>query len=297
MEATEAAPKPRDARTVEAILKSMGVDSYDPRVVNQLLELEYRYIADVLRESNAYSEHADKPSIDLEDMRLAIRDKVAVSFTPPPPREVTMRLAAERNAIPLPPIEQRAGIALPPAHFQLTAQNYRVVLNPKKTRSPHVSPKRPRLGSSPFKRPDTNTAGTPDRSPASSRINVPRSVQSPGRMKVDSPGNQKSPARHGALPPAATAGSLSARQISPMKSSPVHRSGTTSKPGTPSAGRVPTNPPSAADPDVIMVDPGNSSKPTAGVFDAMKTPERTTTPGSASVAQPLTRTPPKPTPP
>lgn len=33
---------PQDAKVVIEILKSMGVDDYEPRVVNQLLEFMYR---------------------------------------------------------------------------------------------------------------------------------------------------------------------------------------------------------------------------------------------------------------
>lgn len=174
-------PKPRDARTIEAILRSMGVESYDPRVVTQLLELEHRYITDVLREAHALTEFADKPAIDLDDVRLAIRSRCAFTFTQPPPREVTMRLAAERNAIPLPPVEQRAGIALPPAEFQLTRQNFRVV--------PRDGPRRPRGASSPTRPGYPNSPG---------RRPVPRGAPSPPRR----PGVGAGPSAVRAKPPA-----------------------------------------------------------------------------------------------
>lgn len=190
MEDHPPARKPRDARIVEAILKSMGVDSYDPRVVNQLLELLYRYVSSVLLDAREYCEHADKTEIDLEDIRLAIRSKCSFSFTQPPPRDVTMRLAAERNSIPLPPVDQRAGVALPPTDDQLTAQNYRVILDARNTeKSPHTSPKRPRLASTPGpNNPATpNSVKTPDRALGSARLSAARPAQSPARMSISSP--------------------------------------------------------------------------------------------------------------
>lgn len=105
----------------------MGVDQYDPRVTHQLLELLYRYVSTVLSEARSFSEHADKPKIDAEDIKLAIRSRSSLNFTQPPPRDVTSRLATERNAIPLPPIDDHASLAFPPAAYQLTRQNYKVV--------------------------------------------------------------------------------------------------------------------------------------------------------------------------
>ena len=33
---------PRDARAMKAILKEMGIEDYEPRVINQMLEFTYR---------------------------------------------------------------------------------------------------------------------------------------------------------------------------------------------------------------------------------------------------------------
>ncbi|XWS18815.1 hypothetical protein CRYUN_Cryun32bG0077400 [Craigia yunnanensis] len=41
---------PRDAKIVKSLLKSMGVEDYEPRVIHQFLELWYRYVVDVLLE-------------------------------------------------------------------------------------------------------------------------------------------------------------------------------------------------------------------------------------------------------
>lgn len=80
---------PRDAKIVKLLLKSMGVEDYEPRVIHQFLELWYRYVVDVLTDAQVYSEHASKTAIDCDDLKLAIQSKVNFSFSQPPPREVT----------------------------------------------------------------------------------------------------------------------------------------------------------------------------------------------------------------
>ena len=79
---------PRDAKIVKSLLKSMGVEDYEPRVIHQFLELWYRYAVDVLTDAQVYSDHAGKSTIDTEDVKLAIQSKVNFSFSQPPPREV-----------------------------------------------------------------------------------------------------------------------------------------------------------------------------------------------------------------
>lgn len=79
---------PRDAKIVKSLLKSMGVEDYEPRVIHQFLELWYRYVVDLLTDAQVYSEHAGKSAIDCDDVKLAIQSKVNFSFSQPPPREV-----------------------------------------------------------------------------------------------------------------------------------------------------------------------------------------------------------------
>lgn len=79
---------PRDAKIVKSLLKSMGVEEHEPRVVHQFLELWYRYVVDILMDAQLYSEHAAKTTIDTDDIKLAIQSKVNFSFSQPPPREV-----------------------------------------------------------------------------------------------------------------------------------------------------------------------------------------------------------------
>ncbi|OVA03800.1 Transcription initiation factor TAFII31 [Macleaya cordata] len=119
---------PRDAKIVKSLLKSMGVGEYEPRVIHQFLELWYRYVVDVLTDAQVYSEHAGKPAIDPDDIKLAIQTKVNFSFSQPPPREVLLELARNRNKMPLPKSISGPGIPLPPDEDTLISPNYQLAI-------------------------------------------------------------------------------------------------------------------------------------------------------------------------
>ncbi|WOL09767.1 hypothetical protein Cni_G18520 [Canna indica] len=130
-EEAEATEEPRDARVVKELLRSMGLaeGDYEPRVVHQFLELTYRYVVDVLSDAQIYADHAAKPAIDPDDVRLAIQSKVNFSFSQPPPREILLELARNRNKIPLPKsIAPPGSIPLPPEQDTLISPNYQLVL-------------------------------------------------------------------------------------------------------------------------------------------------------------------------
>jgi len=115
---------PRDAKIVKCLLKSMGVGEYEPGVIHTFLELWYRYIVDVLTDAQVYSEHAGKSEIDCDDVKLAIQSKLNFTFSQPPPREVLLELAQNRNKIPLPRTMAGPGIQLPPDQDTLVTPNY-----------------------------------------------------------------------------------------------------------------------------------------------------------------------------
>lgn len=127
---------PRDAKIVKSLLKSMGVEEYEPRVIHQFLELWYRYVVDVLTDAQVYSEHAGKSAIDSDDVKLAIQSKVNFNFSQPPPREVLLELARNRNKIPLPKSISGAGIPLPPEQDTLIGPNYQFAIPRKHTKQP-----------------------------------------------------------------------------------------------------------------------------------------------------------------
>jgi transcription initiation factor TFIID subunit 9B len=119
-------PEPRDAKLVKAILRSMGVQQFEPRVVNQFLEFWYRYVVDVLGDAQVYAEHAGKAALDCDDVKLAIQSRVNFTFWQPPPRETLLELAKIRNSIPLPKVIGGPGPALPPDEDILMNPNYQL---------------------------------------------------------------------------------------------------------------------------------------------------------------------------
>ncbi len=103
----------------------MGVTDYEPRVISQLLEFTYRYTSDILADARTYSEHAGKKQVDADDIRLAIDTLADESFTQPPPRQLLLEMAKEKNAVPLTPMKQMYGARLPNDRFCLLQPNYR----------------------------------------------------------------------------------------------------------------------------------------------------------------------------
>jgi transcription initiation factor TFIID subunit 9B len=129
---------PRNAQLMALLLKSMGIDEWEPRVVNQLLEFMYSYTADVLKDSNEYAAHAGRKQIEVSDVRLAIDSKATKCQTPPDRNVCLVRLstylqelikiALRRNQTPIPIPPQRVpGVLLPPEEYCLLKENYQVV--------------------------------------------------------------------------------------------------------------------------------------------------------------------------
>ncbi len=116
---------PKDAQVITTILRDMGVNEYEPRVVHQLLEFSYRYVSQVLEDAVVYSTYANKKSVDVEDVRLAVEKLSDKMFTSPPPRDLLMEIARQKNQIPLPVIKSHAGPRLPNERYSLMSANYK----------------------------------------------------------------------------------------------------------------------------------------------------------------------------
>lgn len=50
--------EPHTVVVMQQLLESMGLERYEPRVVNQMVDFMYRYITDVLLDAETYAEHA-----------------------------------------------------------------------------------------------------------------------------------------------------------------------------------------------------------------------------------------------
>jgi transcription initiation factor TFIID subunit 9B len=79
-----------------------------------------------LLSSRVYANHSKKKGIDLEDVKLASTMLLDKSFTGPPPREVLLEVAKQKNSQPLPTIKPHSGIRLPPDRHCLLAANYKL---------------------------------------------------------------------------------------------------------------------------------------------------------------------------
>ncbi|XP_002738945.1 transcription initiation factor TFIID subunit 9-like [Saccoglossus kowalevskii] len=123
---TPAKSSPRDAQVMAAILKDMGVSDYEPRLINQMLEFTFRYVSNILDDAKVYSQHAGKKTVDTDDVRLSIQHQMDHTFTSPPPKDLLMEIARERNSAPLPLIKPHNGLRLPPDRYCLSAVNYRL---------------------------------------------------------------------------------------------------------------------------------------------------------------------------
>ena len=103
-----------DAQVLANILHSMGLDSFSPRVLKQLMELQHRYTIDVLADARDISQHAGKEAIDEPDLRFAVKNHGTHMHAAPPSRSDLQELAKDRNALPLPPVPTNAfGVYVP----------------------------------------------------------------------------------------------------------------------------------------------------------------------------------------
>lgn len=180
------------------ILKDMGITEYEPRVINQMLEFAFRYVTTILDDAKIYSSHAKKPTVDADDVRLAIQCRADQSFTSPPPRDFLLDIARQKNQTPLPLIKPYAGPRLPPDRYCLTAPNYRLKSLVKK--GPNQGRLVPRL-SAVSSRPTTPPVAPPQAVSGPNKAATPVSVTSQ-RFAVQIPPSQSTPAKPA---PAATA--------------------------------------------------------------------------------------------
>lgn len=197
---------PKDAQVIMSILKELGVSDYEPRVINQLLEFTYRYVTCILDDAKVFANHARKKVIELDDVKLATQMILDKAFTSPPPRDVLLEIARNRNNTPLPLIKTHCGLRLPPDRYCLSACNYklRAVQQPKKMNKSAIEPRstlKTNLGKS---TPMTSTTGVKrpavQSTPKTQVVTIPKPVfkftstvtktASTKSIKVSNPGGE-----------------------------------------------------------------------------------------------------------
>ena len=93
---------PKEAKIASLLLNSSGIQECEPKVVQQLMEYMFsksnfavkflissEYSTEVLQLASVYSDHAQKPTIDSSDVRLAIKNLSKKTQNPALDREVS----------------------------------------------------------------------------------------------------------------------------------------------------------------------------------------------------------------
>ncbi|KAJ3252848.1 hypothetical protein HDU77_004889 [Chytriomyces hyalinus] len=118
---------PRNARIVSLIMQAMDVTDYQPAVLPQLMEFVHRYVLDVVADAQLFADHAGRTEIDADDVRLAVEAKMSHSFTGAPSKEVLASIAEAKNVAPLPVVNEKLGLRLPPERNALTGLNFQIL--------------------------------------------------------------------------------------------------------------------------------------------------------------------------
>ncbi|CEG00481.1 Histone-fold [Ostreococcus tauri] len=120
---------PRDAVTIEAILRDMGVRDCEKRVIAQGMEFAHRATSEVLVEAAAARSHAlGRPAsardvLTVDDVKVGVKAVLMRSFIDPPSAAMSRGLASRVNAKPLPKVSNRPGIHVP-TEMNLLADNW-----------------------------------------------------------------------------------------------------------------------------------------------------------------------------
>ena len=102
----------------------MGVESYEPRVLHQLLEYMQTYLTEVFKDGEHYAEHAGRPGqIECEDVQLAARLKAASTRTHNPRLMDWMARDRNRTKLVPPPSDK---ISLPNPRLCIVEENYQL---------------------------------------------------------------------------------------------------------------------------------------------------------------------------
>ena len=120
---------PRDCKDLMALLQSMGL-AYHPSILPLLLDHYHQLTAALLTHIATTAQHTHRTPTDASDINAAIAAFAATSScapTLPPPLELMLPLAVQRNAVPLPLLRlqrEKGEVMLPPDRFLLTHRSW-----------------------------------------------------------------------------------------------------------------------------------------------------------------------------
>ena len=133
--AVEAMPP---VEAMKELLRSMGVEEYDQRVLHQLLEYTHGYCTDIFTDAAHYAEHASRPGqLECEDVELSARLKASAHQTAAP--QLIEWMARIRNREPLAP-PTVPNIQMPNPRLCLVEENWQLEL-PRPPRPPSPTPR------------------------------------------------------------------------------------------------------------------------------------------------------------
>ena len=122
--ASSSAALPLDASAIHALLASMGVEEYEPRVVQQLLEYMQTYAVDVFADAAQLAEHAGRPGqLECEDVQLSARLKAQAAQTHSPQLIEWMARTRNQEALITPSVPN---IQLPNPKLCLVEENWQL---------------------------------------------------------------------------------------------------------------------------------------------------------------------------
>ena len=116
---------PRDAISLDKLIRNIGIEKYDAAIIEQLLDVIYRHVSEVLEDAVSYQEHAGRTELEVDDVRLAIQTKQASSFSDPPPLSFLVEMADAKNSQPI-LLPDRPCVLVPPREYCLTEVNYQL---------------------------------------------------------------------------------------------------------------------------------------------------------------------------
>jgi transcription initiation factor TFIID subunit 9B len=116
---------PRDVVTIDRILKSMGIEKYDPCVTEQLLDILYRYVDEIVEDAHVFKNHAGREEMEADDVKLSIANKSHFQYVEVPNLEFLLPLATQKNSQPIMTVEKPT-VLLPPKEHCLTEINYKL---------------------------------------------------------------------------------------------------------------------------------------------------------------------------
>ena len=121
---SSSASTPNDAAALRTLLRSMGVDNYEPRVLHQLLEYMHSYCAEIFADSSLYAEHAGRPGqLECEDVQLSARLKAQASQSHAPLLMEQMARSRNSKSIAAPTVPN---IQLPNLKLCLVEENWQL---------------------------------------------------------------------------------------------------------------------------------------------------------------------------